>query len=148
MKRLTLCLALVSMACAPLVGCKKKQKEATPGSSGSAKHAPSPAKPARPAEGAKTETPKASPAKAGAAAAATGCAGLFAKATGSLSMEKAGCIEGTMEKRGHKFDSASCDALENAWPLGSGDFAGLWPKCQQEQGFKDADCDAVLKKCF
>lgn len=89
-------------------------------------------------------TPKATPPPAK----QTGCAALFATATGKLAMDKISCIESTMENRGHKFDSGPCNKLENAWPVGIGDFAGLWPACQKAESFDDAACTAVLHKCF
>lgn len=63
-------------------------------------------------------------------------------------MDTISCIEKTMEDRGHTFDSDACNKLENAWPIGMGEFASLWPARQKQQKFHDASCTAVLKKCF
>ncbi|RMH42677.1 MAG: hypothetical protein D6689_07480, partial [Deltaproteobacteria bacterium] len=90
----------------------------------------------------------AQPAPAAAPAAAGTCNDLYARAAGALGGGAIGCIESTFEERGYDFDSDSCNGLENAWALGSGDFATLWPGCRAEQGFDDAACAAVLAGCF
>jgi hypothetical protein len=127
------------------VGCNKDKKEDKKAEPAPAKTTPSTAAPAKAkAAPAAPTAAKAAPAKK----AAAGCAGLFARTSAQLGTSKIACIEGAMEKRGKEFDSKSCDGLENAWPLGMGDFAGLWSSCQKEQKFVDADCDAVIAACL
>ncbi len=80
--------------------------------------------------------------------ATTGCAKLFATTSTTLTTDRISCIEGAMESKDYEFDSKACNGLENAWPVGIGDFKVLWAGCQAEQKFDDAACNAVLAKCF
>jgi hypothetical protein len=97
---------------------------------------------------AKAAAPVTAPAAAVPATASTGCAKLFAVSGKQLDTGKISCIEGAMEAKGHEFDSKACNGLENAWPVGMGDFKVLWTTCQAEQKFDDTACNAVLAKCF
>jgi hypothetical protein len=115
--------------------------------------APKPTESAKPPAQPETNTkppPANQPSAAGSGL--VGCAKLFARATGKLPMATIECIERTMEGpsggAAHKFDTKACNGLENAWPIGVGDFDQLWKQCQKDEKFGAAACDAVLAACF
>jgi len=128
------------------IGCGKSEKSESGDKPKS--EAPPAAAPEKKAEPAAAPEKKAEPAAPAAATAASGCAKLFAAASAKLDMAKMSCIESSMEEKEFEFDSDACDDLEDAWALGVGDFAGLWKKCQADEKFDDATCDAVVAKCF
>ncbi len=129
---IALCLTFGMVACGPAVVVRRPAPAPPPPSGGGA------------GGGAGEGTPATQPQPADHG----GCAELFSKAKGRLPVGKIQCIEHGFEKRGHLFDTKSCDALENAWASGFGSFSSLWPTCRTEQKFDDADCNAVLEKCF
>jgi len=77
------------------------------------------------------------------------CQRLCAATAGAHDMDTIGCVESVMEEADYDMDSESCDDLEEAMLLGSGNAGGkLCRTCQDEQGFGEAQCADALRECF
>jgi outer membrane protein OmpA-like peptidoglycan-associated protein len=90
------------------------------------------------------------PSAIAAPAGASGSCERFCSATaGRHDMNTIACIEGVMEELDHELDGDACDELEDAMALGAGNSGGQMCKaCKAEAGFDEAECAAVLRRCF